>query len=83
MLCIGHRGAMGYVPENTILSIKKAIELGANWVEIDVHLAHGELWVIHDATLNRTTNGRGELSAHSYKEIRAFDAGEGEKIPTL
>ncbi|MEH6504020.1 MAG: glycerophosphodiester phosphodiesterase family protein [Cycloclasticus sp.] len=83
MLCIGHRGAMGYVPENTLLSIRKAIELGADWVEIDVHLADAQLFVIHDETLDRTTNGKGKLSAYSFAKLRALDAGWGEQIPTL
>ena len=83
MLCIGHRGAMGYAPENTLLSIRKAIELGADWVEIDVHLADGQLFVIHDETLDRTTNGKGKLSDYSIATLRALDAGRGEKIPTL
>lgn len=83
MLCIGHRGAMGYAPENTVLSIRKAIELGADWVEIDVHLADGQLFVIHDETLDRTTNGKGKLSDYSFSKLRALDAGRGEQIPTL
>jgi len=83
MLCIGHRGAMGYAPENTLLSIRKAIELGADWVEIDVHLANRQLFVIHDETLDRTTNGKGKLSDYSIAILRALDAGRGEKIPTL
>jgi len=83
MLSIGHRGAAGYEPENTLLSIRKAIALGANWVEVDVYLIEGELLVIHDDTLDRTTNGLGKLSSYSFKELRALDAGKGEKIPTL
>ena len=83
MLCIGHRGAMGHAPENTVLSIRKAIELGADWVEIDVHLADGQLIVIHNETLDRTTNGRGKLSGYSIAKLRALEAGRGEKIPTL
>jgi glycerophosphoryl diester phosphodiesterase len=83
MLCIGHRGAMGSAPENTLLSIRKAIELGADWVEIDVHLADGQLFVIHDETLDRTTNGKGKLSDYSFAKLRALDAGRGEQIPTL
>ena len=80
---IGHRGAMACAPENTLLSIQKAIELGADWVEIDVHLVEEQLIVIHDETLDRTTNGRGQLASYTFKEIRTLDAGLGQKIPTL
>lgn len=80
---IGHRGAMACAPENTLLSIHKAIELGADWVEIDVHLVDEHLIVIHDETLDRTTNGRGQLTDYTFNEIRALDAGLGQKIPTL
>src|SRR6187200_2204436 len=58
-LCIGHRGACGHEPENTLRSVRRALELGAHGIEIDVHYVHGELLVIHDARLERTTNGRG------------------------
>ncbi|KXJ49568.1 MAG: glycerophosphodiester phosphodiesterase family protein [Cycloclasticus sp.] len=83
MLMIGHRGAMGCAPENTLLSIHKAIELGADWVEVDVHLLDEKLIVIHDATLDRTTNGQGKLADYTFDEMRKLDAGLGEKIPTL
>jgi len=80
---IGHRGAMACAPENTLLSIHKAIELGADWVEIDVRLVEEQLIVIHDETLDRTTNGRGKLADYTFNEIRVLDAGLGQKIPTL
>lgn len=80
---IGHRGAMGCAPENTLLSIHKAIELGADWVEIDVHCVADKLLVIHDETVDRTTNGRGKLIDYSFEELRALDAGLGQRIPTL
>jgi len=83
LLSIGHRGAKGYAAENTLLSIRKAIELGADWVEIDVQLVDGRLIVFHDAVLDRTTNGRGPLIDRTFSELRALDAGNGEKIPTL
>lgn len=83
MLNIGHRGAMGHAPENTLLSIRKAIELGADWVEIDVHFVAGKLLVFHDDTLDRTTDGTGPLGNLSFSELRRLDAGEGERIPTL
>lgn len=81
---IGHRGASGTYPENTMLAFRKAIELGANALECDVHLCKtGEAVVIHDRTLNRTTNGNGLVSRCSLKELKTLDAGNGERIPTL
>jgi glycerophosphoryl diester phosphodiesterase len=82
-LCIGHRGACGHEPENTLRSIRRALELGAHGVEIDARLVHGELLVMHDAKLDRTTNGRGYLTRKSLEALRALDAGQGERIPTL
>ena len=62
MLKIGHRGAMGYAPENTLESFAKALELGADGIELDVHLCKsGEVVVIHDKRVNRTTNGKGQV----------------------
>ncbi len=80
---IGHRGAARLAPENTLLSIDTAIRTGAPWVEIDVQHHDGELWVMHDLTLDRTTNGHGLLTAHSAAQLRKLDAGRGEPIPTL
>ena len=82
-LCIGHRGARGHEPENTLRSVRRALELGAHGVEIDVRFVDGELVIIHDATLDRTTNGHGDISRKSFAELRALDAGQGERIPTL
>lgn len=82
-LAIGHRGAAGHEPENTLRSIRKALELGAQAVEIDVYFIDGQLVVFHDATLERTTNGRGRLSRMSFAKLRLLDAGKGEQIPTL
>ncbi len=84
MLKIGHRGAMGYVPENTLKSIQKAIDLRVDMVEIDVQVCKtGELVVIHDTRVDRTTNGTGKVSELAFDELRLLDAGDGEKIPTL
>lgn len=83
MLCIGHRGAMGHEPENTLLSIRKAITLGVDGVEIDVYNAEDRLVVIHDRDLARTTNGTGYLEERSFTYLRSLDAGKGEQIPTL
>ena len=82
-LCIGHRGAMGHVAENTLASIHKALELGARCVEIDVYHVDGHLVVFHDDRLERTTNGRGNLSDQTFDYLRSLDAGGGEPIPTL
>ena len=80
----GHRGAGGYEPENTLASFKKAIELGVDAIELDVHsLKDGTLVVIHDKKVNRTTNGYGYISKKTIEEIKLLDAGNGEKIPTL
>ncbi len=80
----GHRGNPAEHPENTLASFRSAIELGVDMVECDVHLsADGELVVIHDHTLNRTTNGTGLVVQHTLAELRALDAGGGEHLPTL
>lgn len=83
LLCIGHRGACGHEPENTLRSVRRALELGVHGIEIDVHCAGGELVVIHDAKLQRTTNGQGYVARKTLEELRALDAGMGERIPTL
>jgi len=83
MLCIGHRGVMGHAPENTLLSMQKALELGVPWVELDVYEVEGHLIVIHDKTLERTTNGTGPVMEQTFDYLRSLDAGKGEKIPTL
>ena len=82
-LCIGHRGAAGHEPENTLRSIRRALELGADGVEIDVRFIDGELIVFHDDRLERTTNGRGRIGRQRFAHLRTLDAGEGERIPTL
>lgn len=83
MLAIGHRGAAGHEPENTLRSVRCALELDADWIEIDVQSVDGELIVFHDDTLDRTTNGTGAVGAASFRELRALDAGGGQQIPTL
>jgi glycerophosphoryl diester phosphodiesterase len=83
-LNIGHRGACGYEPENTIRSFEKAIALKVNMIELDVHCCKtGELVVIHDETLERTTGGMGNVVDKTLDELKALDAGKGESIPTL
>jgi len=83
-LRIGHRGACGHAPENTLKSFRKAMELGVDMVELDVHLCQSsELVVIHDSRLERTTNARGYVARKTLPELKKSDAGEGESIPTL
>lgn len=84
MIIIGHRGSAGTAPENTLKSLEQAISAGADGVEFDVQAcATGELVIIHDRTVDRTTNGRGFVNRLSFEELRRLDAGQGEKIPTL
>jgi len=88
---VGHRGAAGRAPENTLAGLRTAHQLGATWVEFDVMLSRdGVPVLIHDETLQRTTDGRGRVSRHSAAELRRFDAGAwfapdfaGQWIPTL
>ena len=82
-LVIGHRGAAGLVPENTLEGFRKAAALGVDAVELDVHALDGALVVIHDDTLDRTTSGRGPLAAHSLADVRRLDAGGGQRVPLL
>jgi len=84
MLKIGHRGARAYEPENTIRSFKKAIELGVDAVELDVRQTKDfELIVMHDPTVDKTTDGKGAVTDLTLQQIKKLDAAKGEKIPTL
>ena len=84
MLKIGHRGAKGYEPENTLISFQKAIDLGADGIELDVHLSHdGAVMVIHDETIDRTTNGKGFVNKFSFQELKSFRIQKEQQIPTL
>jgi len=83
MLCIGHRGARGQSPENTLASIALGITQGAQWIEIDVRQHSGELIIIHDEYVDRTTNGLGSLADFSLSQLRQLDAGNGQQIPLL
>jgi glycerophosphoryl diester phosphodiesterase len=88
---VGHRGAKMNAPENTIVSIRRALEEGAAWVEFDVKLTSDDVPIlIHDTTLERTTNGQGEVRQRTLADIRRLDAGSwfgpafaGERVPTL
>jgi glycerophosphoryl diester phosphodiesterase len=80
----GHRGNPHEHPENTLASFASAIGLGVDVIECDVHLTRdGRLAVIHDHTLDRTTNGSGAVGARTMAELRALDAGKGEPVPEL
>src|SRR6267143_1876319 len=91
MLVIAHRGASGNAPENTMAAFRKALALGATFIETDLQLSRDARFVaIHDATVNRTTNGQGAVHDMTLAELRRLDAGSwfgsefaGERIPTL
>lgn len=84
MLKIGHRGARGHEPENTLLGFQKAIDLNVDCIELDVHLSSdGELMVIHDETIDRTTNGKGAVNQFSLPELKRFQIEKDQRIPTL
>jgi glycerophosphoryl diester phosphodiesterase len=83
-LLIAHRGASFYEPENTLRAVKRALEFGVDGIEIDVRSSmEGSLIVIHDETVDRTTNGTGKVRDMSLLELRSLDAGKGERIPLL
>lgn len=83
MQIIAHRGASGEFPENTLLAIEQAVLQGADAIEIDVYAVEGELIVIHDPKLERTTNGSGTIYQHALSYLLQLDAGQGQRIPTL
>ncbi len=84
MLKIGHRGAKGYEPENTLSSFQKAIDMQVDGIELDVHLStDGELMVIHDETIDRTTNGKGFVNQFKRAELQNFKIEGNNRIPTL
>ena len=91
LLRIAHRGASGHRPENTLVAFRHAIALGTDMVEVDCQLTRdGAPVILHDETLDRTTDGRGPLGRRTLAEVRALDAGSwfspefaGERVPTL
>jgi glycerophosphoryl diester phosphodiesterase len=88
---IGHRGASGHAPENTMAAFRRAAEMGATFIETDLHISRdARLVAIHDATLDRTTSGKGQVKDFTLAELRELDAGAwfgpeftGQRIPTL
>ncbi len=84
MHIMGHRGAAAYEPENTLRSIRTALAMGVTAVEVDVQLTKDdELAVIHDSTVDRTTNGKGAVRDFTLAELQRLDAGKGEAVPAL
>ena len=84
MLKIAHRGAKGYEPENTLQAFQKALDLNADGIELDVHLSSdGHIIVIHDETIDRTTNGKGFVNTLSLSELKSFLIADQLEIPTL
>jgi glycerophosphoryl diester phosphodiesterase len=91
VLAIAHRGASGYAPENTFAAFRKALAMGAGFIETDLQLSRDARFVaIHDPTVNRTTNGQGAVHDLTLAELRKLDAGAwfgsefaGERIPTI
>ena len=83
-LLIGHRGARGLAPENTLLALDAGIAAGCPWLEFDVQRhPSGQLFLLHDLTLERTTNGRGLAADCDWNALRALDAGGQQHLPTL
>src|SRR2546423_13072452 len=91
IIVIAHRGANKFAPENTLAAFRKAIELGCDYVELDVRRTRdGALILMHDRTVDRTTNGTGQVSELTLSQIRSLDAGskagaqwKGERVPTF
>ncbi len=91
ILAVGHRGTVRFAPENTLAAFRKAIELGLDLIEMDVReTKDGHLVIMHDATVDRTTNGKGQVAELTLAEIKRLDAGSwfspqfaGERVPTL
>ncbi|MGP4088055.1 glycerophosphodiester phosphodiesterase [Streptomyces sp. KR55] len=83
-LTIGHRGVMGVAPENTLRSFVAAEQAGLDVIELDLHLSKdGALVVLHDTEVDRTTDGTGPVAEKTLAELRALDAGQGERIPVF
>ena len=90
-MVIAHRGASSYAPENTLAAFDLAIQMGVSHIELDVHFTRdGHVVVIHDDTVNRTTNGSGPVTSHALAALQGLDAGSwfggkfaGQRIPTF
>ena len=83
-IIIGHRGAAGLAPENTLLSFRTALNLGVHMIELDIHeTIDGHLVCIHDSSVERTTDGTGNIAEMTLEELKKLDAGQGQRIPVL
>ena len=83
-LVLGHRGACAHAPENTLASFRLAREQRADGIEFDTkRCASGEVVIMHDISVDRTTNGHGDVHTLTLAELRALDAGGGQPVPTL
>src|SRR5215471_631150 len=81
---VGHRGFKAVAPENTIASFEAAAAVGTDYMELDVHQTKdGELVLMHDSKVDRTTNGKGAVRDLTLVEIKRLNAGQGQHIPTL
>ena len=81
---VAHRGATGLEPENTLRSFRRAAQEGADAIELDLRVSHdGSLVIMHDPTVDRTTDGTGPVSGMSLAELQSLNAGLGERIPTF
>jgi glycerophosphoryl diester phosphodiesterase len=81
---IAHRGGPVYNPENTMMAFQHAIDIGSDWIEFDVQrTSDNVLVVIHDETVDRTTNGSGTVSEMTLDQIQGLDAGSGQQVPTF
>ncbi len=84
MLIIGHRGACGHTTENTISSVKKSLEIGVDAIEIDVRkTADNKVILMHDYTIDRTTNGTGKVADLTLEQIESYQTEDNQKVPTL
>ncbi len=83
-LVISHRACAGHAPENTLAGVRAALDFGADGIEIDVQCsADGVPVLMHDLTVDRRTNGTGDVAKLTLEQLKALDAGDGERIPTL
>lgn len=84
MLKIAHRGAKAYKPENTLQAFQKALDLNSDGIELDVHLSSdGHIIVMHDETIDKMTNGKGEINTYTLAELKSFLIADELQIPTL
>jgi len=82
-ICIAHRGASGHEPENTVLAVRRALELGARAIEIDIHYIQNKLLVTHDTLIHDPDRGTFDITQCSFETIRTLNMGKGQTIPTL